>query len=187
MYDFIHGIAESKEPGHVVINCNGLGYGLDIPISIGEKIETGKEIRLYAHLIIRDDTATLYGFIDIAQRKVFRNIIAVSGIGPRLALNILGVFTLDQLAAVVQGGDVSQLTRVPKLGSKKAQHLITELEGRLPSVTVVRTPILEAETALITLGYKKQEATIAINNIKGDGLSTEQLVKHALQNLRKSP
>lgn len=185
MFDFIEGIVERTEPGKLVIENDNIGYSLDVPISLGEQISAGQKIRLYVYLIIRDEVPCLYGFKNLEQRQLFCNMIAVSGIGPRMALNILGIFSLSEFAAYIESGNLERLTKVPHLGKKKAQHLITDIAGKIPVEGVEVSLNREAEEALISLGYKKTEATRAIASIKTHGLTTEQLVRQALQNLSK--
>lgn len=186
MFDYIKGELADKGLDYVVLDHKGLGFRLEFPISASDQFQVGTEVKLFTHFTItRGETPVLYGFATREQRKIFHNILAVSGIGPRLAMHILGGFTLEQLESTIAANDVDRLSRLPKLGPKKAQLLILELQGKFVSATSggAISVITEAEEALVALGYKRQEAMKTIAAIKQPDLTTEELVKIALQNI----
>lgn len=189
MYDYIKGVLTDKGLDYVVLEQNGLGFRLEFPISISDQFQLGTEVKFFTHFTItRGETPVLYGFASREQRKIFYKILAVSGIGPRLAMHILGGFTLEQLESTIADNDVERLSRLPKLGPKKAKLLILELQGTFTESAVAEggRPMNEAEEALVALGYKRQEAIKTITAIKQPDLSTEELVKIALQNITRA-
>ncbi len=189
MFDYLRGVLADKGLDYVVLDHNGIGFRLEVPISLCNQFQLGEEVKFFAHFTItRGELPVIYGFISPEQRKIFHNILSVSGIGPRLAMHILGGFTLEQLEATISANDVEGLSRLPKLGPKKAKLLILELQDKFPHITSGTSnggvlAIREAEDALVALGYKRQEAIKKISSINQPNLSTEELVKIALQKL----
>lgn len=186
MFDYLQGVLADKGLDYVVLDHNGIGFRLEVPISVGEQFQLGEETKLFAHFTIaRGELPIIYGFISREQRNIFHNILSVSGIGPRLAMHILGGFSLEQLEATIATNDVERLSRLPKLGPKKAKLLILELQGKFShsAASEVVLAMREAEDALVALGYNRQEAIKAIDAINQKNLSTEELVKIALQKL----
>ncbi len=186
VFDYIKGNLADKGPGYVVLDTAGLGFRLEVPISVCDGLQLGKEVKFFTHFIIsRGELPVLYGFVSPAQRQIFHNILAVSGIGPRLAMHILGGFELEQLQEIVAAKDVERLSRLPKLGPKKAQLLILELQDKISrtAVNVDVSAIRETEEALVSLGYKRKEAIEVIDAINQPHLLAEELVKIALQKL----
>jgi Holliday junction DNA helicase RuvA len=153
-----------------------------------------EEVTLFTHLIVREDAQLLYGFATVRERLLFRSLLKVNGVGAKLALTILSGSDVDDFARSVQEGDAASLTRLPGVGKKTAERLIVEMRDRLKEVSGAMglKPVVseaaalagakdEAIEALISLGYKPAEADKMIRGMDGDGLSTEQLIKLALQ------
>ena len=151
---------------------------------------------LFTHLVIRDDANLLFGFADLRQRDVFRVLLKISGVGPRVALALLSGLTADDLAACVTGGAIAQLTRVPGIGRKTAERLVIELRDRLEAVAgtgpdasgVPLTPHQDAVSALMALGYRENEANRAVRAVEVDGTpAVETLIREALKGLSREP
>ena len=146
--------------------------------------------RLYIHSVLREDSHTLYGFLDDAERRVFRSLIGISSVGPKLAMNILGTLSVGELGDIVREGHVQQLLRVPNVGNKMARRLINELGDAIAAGSADASPgRREAENALVSLGYKRQEAATVLERVQRSGtgsemdMSTEELVRAALKDL----
>ena len=157
--------------------------------------KSGKKVELHTHLVVREDAQLLYGFSRINQRELFRNLLKVNGVGPRVALAILSTMNAEEFQACVIAEDVLQLTRVPGIGRKTAERLLIEMRDKVDQmfdsggvVTGARTEkpgtdsTTDAISALIALGYKPAEATKYIRALDS-GLSSEELIRHALRNM----
>ena len=193
----IRGILAEKAPTEVLVMTGGVGYEVQIPLSAFERLpEIGEELELHTHLAVREDAQVLFGFPDAREKQAFRHLIKVSGVGPRMALALLSGMSAGELVAAVQGGDVSRLSSVPGIGRKTAERIIVELRDRLDDDSVVQLPHeagrtaagggREAEDALVSLGYKQQQAARLIARIKRDhpgAAETEDLVRLALKSM----
>ena len=198
------------QPNLAVIEVGGLGYETNVPLTTSERLPAlGKEIKLHVHASYREDAQTLYGFADRESRDFFRLIIdKVSGIGPRIALNLLGALSLPTLKSAIAAGDVGLLAKAPGLGKKTAERIVVELkdkvlpaagaapspagasalsaepsEGDAPSPTASGGPYQDAIAALLTLGYKATDADKAVRQASdalGPEVSTEELIRKAL-------
>ncbi|MCH8135207.1 MAG: Holliday junction branch migration protein RuvA, partial [Proteobacteria bacterium] len=180
-------------------DVGGVGYELQAPLTTFFRLpETGEQLVLHVHFVVREDAQLLYGFIDKKERDLFRSMIKVNGVGPKLALTILSGMAASEFVKCVRSKDVASLVRLPGVGKVTAERVIMELDGRLdewaasavddrPSdgETVVnqRNLIRDAESALVTLGYKPPQAAQAIARVKEEDLDVEGLIKKALQNL----
>ena len=181
-----------------MVDVGGVAYELEAPMTaFYELSEVGERVSLFTHLAIRDDAHLLFGFADLQQRDVFRVLLKISGVGPRVALALLSGLTVDDLAACVAAGDIAQLTRVPGIGRKTAERLVIELRDRLESVSGVGpdssrstlTPQQDAVSALMALGYRETEASRAVRAVEVDGVPpVETLIREALKGLsRETP
>jgi Holliday junction DNA helicase RuvA len=177
-----------KQPPHLLIDVHGVGYEVEAPMSTFYDLpEIGAEVILHTHLTVREDAHVLFGFGSEAERRFFRSLIRVNGVGPKLALTILSGISVDGFVRCVQENDTAALTRLPGIGKKTAERLVVEMRDRLDDVgTTASTgpsanPRDEALGALISLGYKPQEATTMLRNIKEEALSSEELIRRALQ------
>jgi Holliday junction DNA helicase RuvA len=184
------GVLAQKSPPALVVEVGGIGYELEAPMSTFYGLPpVGQPVRLLTHLVVREDAHILYGFGSAAERQLFRSLLRVSGVGPRIALAILSGSTAEAFAASVHAGDVAALTRIPGVGRKIAERLIVEMRDRLASAAseahaaAVTAPVgvaAEAYSALVALGYKPAEATRLLRSA-GGGASTEELIRGALQ------
>jgi Holliday junction DNA helicase RuvA len=195
MIGFVRGRLISRHPPQLLIDVQGLGYELDAPMTTFYDLpEVGSEVALYTHLVVREDAHTLYGFARLAERSLFRELIKISGVGPRLALAILSGMNAAAFIQCVQAGDSAALTRVPGVGKKTAERLVIELRDRLSErrqdVALTAEPgaegrpadaVEEAVSALVALGYKPQEASRMVGAVAVQSQSSEEIIRQALQ------
>lgn len=188
MIGFLRGQILRKQPPHLLIDVHGVGYEVEAPMSTFYNLpEAGTEVTLFTHLVVREDAQVLFGFGSEAERRFFRSLIRVNGVGPKLALTILSGISVDGFVRCVQENDTAALTRLPGIGKKTAERLVVEMRDRLddvgtPASTGVSShPRDEALSALVSLGYKPQEASQMLRTIKENGLSSEELIRRALQ------
>lgn len=195
MIGFVRGRLISRHPPQLLIDVQGLGYELDAPMTTFYDLpEVGSEVALYTHLVVREDAHTLYGFARLAERSLFRELIKISGVGPRLALAILSGMNAAAFIQCIQAGDSAALTRVPGIGKKTAERLVIELRDRLSDrrqdVALATEPgaegrpadaVEEAVSALVALGYKPQEASRMVRAVAAQSQSSEEMIRQALQ------
>jgi len=194
----LKGIIVEKLPPSLVLDVHGVGYDVEAPMSTFYKLpETGEQTILLTHLIVREDAFHLYGFATENERRFFRSLLKVNGVGAKLALTILSGIEAEEFVACVNGGDTARLIRLPGVGKKTAERLVLEMRDRLsewhktssisslPSSNAKYIPITttldDAISALISLGYKPQDADKMIRKIAEDGMTSEQLIRKALQ------
>ena len=190
MIGSLAGLLMHKLPPTLLVEVAGVGYELEAPMSTFYSLPpVGQPVRLLTHLVVREDAHLLYGFGTTEERQLFRSLLKVSGVGPRVALAILSGSTVEAFAACVHAGDAASLTRIPGVGRKIAERLIVEMRDRLVAAAAdghagtAAAPLgvaAEAFSALIALGYKSAEATRLLKNA-GAGGSTEELIRGALQ------
>jgi len=186
----IHGRIAAKMPPQLLVDVGGVGYEIEAPMSTFFLLPAvGEEVRLLTHLVVREDAQLLYGFSTEEERRLFRNLLKVSGIGPKIALALLSGISVEGFAHCIQNQDVSALTKVPGIGRKIAERLLIEMRDRLngaqslPGATTVPVGTsAEAETfgALVALGYKPAEATRLLKTVEGTA-TTEEMIRRALQ------
>ena len=191
----ISGTLVYKHPPQLLVDVGGVAYELEAPMTAFYELpETGEKVSLFTHLVIRDDAHLLFGFSDLRQRDVFRVLLKISGVGPRVALALLSGLTAEELTACVAAGDIAQLTRVPGIGRKTAERLVIELRDRLEAVAgpgsdasgVSLTPQQDAVSALMALGYRENEANRAVRAVEVDGTpAVETLIREALKALSR--
>jgi len=182
------GLLRHKAPPALLLEVAGVGYELEAPMSTFYGLPAlGEPVRLLTHLVVREDAHVLFGFATGEERALFRSLLKVSGVGPRIALAILSGVTVEAFASCVQAGDAATLTRIPGVGRKIADRLIVEMRDRLALLAErgnqAAAPVgvaAEAYGALVALGYRPVEATRLIKNA-GAGGSTEELIRRALQ------
>lgn len=193
----LRGLLAWKQPPYLMIDAHGVGYELEASLTTFQTLpEIGAEVTLHTHLAVREDAHTLYGFASTAERGLFRNLIRVTGIGPRLALLILSGMSVELFGRCVREGDTASLTRLPGIGKKTAERLIIEMRDRIgelglnPSAVVLpggrtvlsdATPLDDAISALVALGYKLPEALRMVQAIESEGMSSEAIIRQALQ------
>ena len=188
----LRGILVHKQPPWLVVDVHGVGYELEAPMSTFYDLpEAGREVALFTHYAQKEDSVSLYGFLSEAERRLFRDVQKVSGIGARIALAILSGPTVNQFAMLVQTGDVTALTRIPGIGKKTAERIVVELRDRAADLAVGTVPGLagptpadplsEAIVALQQLGYKPAEAQKMAKAAAADGDPAETIIRKALQ------
>ena len=192
MIGSVRGRIASKSPPQLTVDIGGLGYELEAPMSTFFHLPAvGEEVRLLTHLVVREDAHILYAFGTEGERRLFRSLIKVSGVGPKIALALLSGISVEAFAQCVQNEDISALTRVPGIGRKTAERLIVEMRDRLAptdpstaggvSPTLPVSPETEAFGALVALGYRPAEATRLLKAAAPGTQSTEELIRRALQ------
>ena len=197
----LQGVLLSKQPPQLLIDVNGVGYEVDAPMSTFYQLpNTGETIVLHTHLVVREDAQLLYGFYAEKERHLFRSLIKINGVGPKLALTILSGVSFDEFATYVMEDNAKALTALPGVGKKTAERLIIELRDKIgkdfDAVLPVKSstdklisdavdPVSDAVSALIALGYKAQEASRMVRSIESDGLSTEEIIRLSLQGVMR--
>lgn len=201
----IRGVLVEKSPGQALVECAGLVYEVDIPYTTFFHLpEAGQEVILHTHFAVREDAQSLYGFASRLDRDLFRLLIRVNGVGPKLAVALLSGLDAQQFIRCVEARDTNALVKVPGVGKKTAERLLIEMADRIgqlegefrqktlsgegtgahPSPAAAGPdPQEEAEAALIALGYKPQEAARAVSKVAQEGLSSEALIRLALKNM----
>lgn len=206
----LQGILIAKNPPEILIDVNGVGYEVQMPMtSFYQLPSAGESVTIVTHFVVREDAQLLYGFIDINERALFRELIKANGVGPKLGLTILSGMSATQFMHCVKLEDVSGLVKLPGVGKKTAERLVVELKDRLAKLEVKQgvdltadftnteaggsadgTSLLavneikeEAISALIALGYKPQQASKAINAIYKDDMSSEALIRESLRSM----
>ncbi|MEN4983074.1 Holliday junction branch migration protein RuvA [Acinetobacter modestus] len=184
----------------VLLNVNGVGYEIDTPLSTFCQLQKGQKVTLWTHLVVREDAQQLYGFSDAQEKVIFRTLLKVNGVGPKMALGILSTLSVDMLIHTVEHGDVKTLVKVPGVGTKTAERLMIELRDRFKafsSTTVSNntasaqiqftgnSAVAEAEAALQSLGYKPLEAQKLIQAVKADFTEASDIIRAALKSLNK--
>jgi Holliday junction DNA helicase RuvA len=189
----ITGILVEKHPPQIVVSCHGVGYEIDVPMSTFYPLpRTGEEVTLLTHLVVREDAHLLYGFLTAAERAAFRQLLRISGVGPKVALSVLSGLSVEDLAAAVAAGDAARLTKVPGVGKKTAERLVLELRDKLPgavggsrSATAGVAGGGDVVEALLGLGYNDREAQAAVKQLPA-GLPLADAIRQALRNLAKT-
>ena len=199
----LRGVLLHKAPPHLLLDVNGVGYELEAPMTTFYDLPaTGQPATLYTHLVVREDAHLLYGFSRESQRRLFRSLLKVNGVGPRVALAILSGLSDQEFLRCLAQEDVARLTQVPGIGRKTAERLLVELRDKVllesgatdadhaaaPAAAHDTTGI--AVSALVSLGYKPQEAARAVqaakgNDVSGNDLTSEDLIRQALKGLAK--
>ena len=188
----LHGVLLRKEPPALLIDVGGVGYELEAPMTTFYELPAvGQPVTLHTHLVVREDAHLLYGFARESQRRLFRDLLKVNGVGPRVALAVLSGLSDEEFVRSVAEEDVARLTQVPGIGRKTAERLIVEMRDKLPTdlgalapahaATMPMDPIGVAVSALVSLGYKLPEASRMVRGIATKGLSTEEIIRQALK------
>ncbi len=201
MIALLRGKLLEKRPPLLIVDVGGVGYELEAPMTTFYDLpDNGSVVVLHTHLVVREDAHKLYGFSRPQQRDLFRSLLRVNGVGPRVGLAILSGLSTDQFLACMADEDVARLTRVPGVGRKTAQRLIVEMRdklaedaeagaGAVSTAAVDRpiNPVADAVSALVALGYKPLEASRVVRNVATEGLSSEQIIRQALRSLSGAP
>ncbi|EKU81276.1 Holliday junction DNA helicase RuvA [Massilia sp. UYP32] len=187
----LSGILLEKAPPHVLVDCNGVGYEVDVPMSTFYNLpHTGEKVVLFTHLVVREDAHLLFGFGSASERALFRQLIKITGIGARMALAILSGMSVAELSQAVTLQETGRLVKVPGIGKKTAERLLLELKGKLGAdIGMVAGAArddaqVDVLNALAALGYSDKEALLAIKNMPA-GSSVSDGIKFALKALSK--
>ena len=192
----LKGTLVHKQPPWLMIDVAGVGYELEAPMSTFYDLpEVGREVTLFVHHAVKQDAVALYGFMREVERRVFRDVQKVTGIGAKIALAILSGASVDEFARLVQSGDVAALTRIPGIGKKTAERIVVELRDRAADFAggaalftgkgVPNDPIAEASVALQQLGYKPAEISRMVKE-GGPGDSAEDIIRKALKSMLRN-
>lgn len=185
------GVLLDKQPPQILVDVHGLGYEVDVPMSTFYHLPAmGEQVTLHTHFSVREDAQQLYGFLTGREREVFRALIKISGVGPKLALSVLSGMNVDELTQAVALQETARLVKIPGVGKKTAERLLLELKGKLadalPSVAAGSSVATahEALHALMALGYHEREVTPVLKQLPDD-LSLEERIRQALKLLAK--
>ena len=187
----LRGTLAYKAPPWLMIDVNGVGYELEAPMSTFYDLpEVGREVVLLTHYAQKEDSVSLYGFLRDGERRLFRDVQKVSGIGAKIALAVLSGASVDEFARLIQTGDITALTRIPGIGKKTAERMVVELRDRAANFTgggapiagqLGADPVSEATVALQQLGYKPAEAARMARDAGGEGDDVATVIRKALQ------
>ena len=191
MIGMVNGKIELLKLPYVLIDVNGIGYKILVSENVFSKLATGQEIKLFTYTYVREDALELFGFLQPEDLNLFENLISVSGIGPKTALNIFSFGERNNIIEAIVKGDVSFFTSVPRLGTKNAQKIIIELKNKMGGFTDIDLSGRElAENqdvlqALKSFGFSMSESQKALREIRKPGISTEEKIRLALKNLSR--
>lgn len=197
MIGFLSGIILQKQPPQLLLDVNGVGYDITASMNTFYNLaEVGSKTQLYTHLVVREDALQLYGFHSLEERRLFLALIKVSGVGPKSAVTILSSIEPKRFVQCIQNNDLTTLVSVPGIGKKTAERLVIEMRDRLNDWQTVElsnvTPAVgynknqseqDAVSALISLGYKPQEASRVISKLDTANLASEEIIRLALKSL----
>ncbi len=190
MIGHLRGRLVRKAPPALILDVGGVGYELEAPMSTFYRLpEVGDEVELHTHLVVRDDAHLLYGFATEDERRLFRDLLRVAGIGPKIGLALLSGMDVDTFLLCVEAQDVDALTRVPGIGRKTAERVLIEMRDRIRALGQLSSPRAdqpagaqaEAYAALVALGYRPAEVARLLKGVAAEGVATEELIRRALQ------
>ena len=182
-----------KQPPWLLLEVGGVGYEIEAPMSTFYRLPaTGEVISLQTHLLVREDAQLLYGFATPAEKALFRTLIKVSGVGPKVALAILSGLSVDDFWSAVRSGESARLTKTPGIGKKTAERIVIEMRDRVTTATpggglavtapgAAMSPIAEARAALEGLGYRPVEAQRLTDAVHQEQMTTDQIIREALK------
>ena len=198
MYEYFHGRLASLEPTQAVVDCHGVGYLLEITLNTYEALRRAdsEEVKLYAHLVVREDAQQLFGFYDLAEREMFRILVGVNGVGNQTARVMLSSLTVEELRTAIATQDVKKVQRVKGIGAKTAQRIVLELADKVGGLQgaqgvqgmQVNQARDEAMTALVMLGFAKPAVEKLLTssdwrNADGSAMTVEEIIKEGLHRL----
>jgi Holliday junction DNA helicase RuvA len=200
MIGFLKGRLAMKQPPTLLVDVNGVGYELEAPMSTFYGLAAvGEPVALFTHVVVREDAHILFGFGTDGERRLFRGLLKVSGVGPKIALGVLSGASVEDFLRIIEAEDVAMLTRIPGIGRKTAERIIIEMRdsvqklampaagGANPmAVGTAASPQSEAFSALIALGYKPPEITRLLKSADEPGLSTTEIIRRALKSAVKA-
>lgn len=196
MIGLLRGTLVHKHPPSLLVDVHGVGYELEAPMSTFYVLPApGEPVSLHTHMVVREDAQRLYGFASEAERRLFRDLLRVSGVGPKIGLALLSGITVDAFAVCVESQDVESLVRVPGIGRKTAERLVVEMRDRVRGLDGMslgeghaaaaagaeRGAAAEAYSAMVALGYRPAEVTQLLKGVEKDGMSTEDIIREALR------
>ena len=189
------GLIKEKTPSAILLEVNGIGYEISIPLSTSFQLpKVGESAFLLTHLVVRDDQHSLYGFATEEERKLFRALIKISGVGAKLAITILSGTNVTGFIQSVVNEDIDALVHLPGIGKKTAERLVMEMKDKISEISDeqqnlqdsgVNSAVAEAINALVNLGYKTKDAKNILDKIDSEELSVEDLIRQALKSLNK--
>jgi Holliday junction DNA helicase RuvA len=197
MIGFLKGRLAVKQPPMLMVDVNGVGYEMEAPMSTFYGLPaTGEPVALFTHLVVREDAHILYAFGTDGERRLFRGLLKVSGVGPKIALGILSGASVDDFLRIIEAEDVAMLTRIPGIGRKTAERVIIEMRDSVKKLAVpsaaagaagaLATPQSEAFSALIALGYKPPEVIRLLKSVDEPDLATTEIIRRALKSAAKA-
>jgi Holliday junction DNA helicase RuvA len=195
MIGSLRGTLVSKRPPWLTLDVGGVGYELEAPMSTFYRLpDAGLELMLVTHLVVREDAHSLYGFFTEGERALFRNLIKISGVGPRIALGVLSGMSVEGFYQCIRDGNAASLVKIPGVGQKTADLLLLKMKDRLPEAVQPERAALparsqaegEASGALIALGYKPGEVLRMLKDLDGVKLSTEEMIREALRRVHRA-
>jgi Holliday junction DNA helicase RuvA len=202
MIGFLKGRLAVKQPPMLLVDVNGVGYEMEAPMSTFYGLPAmGEPVALFTHLVVREDAHILYAFGTDGERRLFRGLLKVSGVGPKIALGILSGASVEDFLRTIEAEDVAMLTRIPGIGRKTAERVIIEMRGSVQKLSMplpnggaagmgaaaaAPTPQSEAFSALIALGYKPPEVVRLLKAVEEPGLSTTEMIRRALKSAAKA-
>ncbi|WP_440053468.1 Holliday junction branch migration protein RuvA [Pseudoalteromonas sp. T1lg65] len=200
----LQGILLEKQPPEVVIDVNGVGYEVQMPMTCFYDLpNVGENVSVFTHFVVREDAQLLFGFNSKVARALFRELIKANGVGPKLALAILSGMSAEQFVSCVNSNDATTLVKIPGVGKKTAERLVLEMKDKLKDFghdlltpfsdsavispqedpTISDTPVDEAIAALVALGYKLPQAQKSVKSVGKPGMNTESIIKDALKSM----
>ena len=199
MIGFLKGRLAAKTPPSLLVDVNGVGYELEAPMSTFYGLPAaGEPVALFTHLVVREDAHILFGFGSDAERRLFRSLLKISGVGPKIALGILSGASVEEFLSIIEAEDIALLTRIPGIGRKTAERIIIEMRdsvqklsapaafGEALAPAAAQSPQGEAFAALIALGYKPPEVSKLLKAADEPGLSTTEIIRRALKSAVKA-
>jgi len=201
MIGFLAGRLAAKQPPMLIVDVNGVGYELEAPMSTFYGLPAaGEPVALFTHLVVREDAHILFGFGTDAERRLFRGLLKVSGVGPKIALGILSGASVEDFLRIIEAEDIAMLCRIPGIGRKTAERIIIEMRDSVQKLSMpalgagtagaapgtAQSAQSEAFSALIALGYKPPEVTRLLKSADEPGLSTTEIIRRALKSAAKA-
>jgi Holliday junction DNA helicase RuvA len=200
MIGFLKGRLALKQPPMLMVDVNGVGYEMEAPMSTFYGLPaTGEAVALFTHLVVREDAHILYAFGTDGERRLFRGLLKVSGVGPKIALGILSGASVDDFLRIIEAEDIAMLTRIPGIGRKTAERVIIEMRDSVKKLSMpagaespsglgasAPTPQSEAFSALIALGYKPPEVIRLLKSVDEPDLATTEIIRRALKSAAKA-
>ena len=189
------GLIKEKTPSSILLEVNGIGYEIAVPLSTSFQLpNVGESAYLLTHLVVREDQHSLFGFATDEERKLFRALIKISGVGAKLAITILSGTNVNGFIQSVVNEDIDALVHLPGIGKKTAERLVVEMKDKVSEISSdenslsqnnENSAVAEAMNALVNLGYKTKDAKTILDKIESEGLTVEELIRQALKSLNK--